>query len=289
MSMAETGGGFREAFAASLFGSRLLAFLIDYTVALGMIFLATLPLVMRGYMEPVLSFGGVENCRPLPEGPAYGDLVAAFARHGTSALYLVECSQSRWPGAPLREAYGIAVDKGGTGNTETRVAIGFRLDEAGHAGDVTFRNDGNRDLLLFLLPALWLGVLSASGRRSPGKHFAGLKTETEAGEPVPLSRSIRRELLKFAPFILAVLALHLVDFTPLGDRLPTQAGISVSEVVRRTYGLFDARTLIPICLSGLLFLAITVDWFITSLDVRTGQLDYESLSGTRVRRAAVTP
>lgn len=266
-------------------GPRILAFLIDYSLGLSLVFVATLPLVLGGLIDPVLSFNGNQSCKALPDGPAFRALVNAFTGQATSDLYLVQCDQWRWPGDTLHQAIAISVNRSADGASESRFAFTFALDQAGGLGAFQLRPSLARDMLLLVGPILFSGVTSARGRQSPGKRFAGLRTETAEGDPVSLMRSLARETLKFAPFLLILLAITAVDLTPLAARLPIESGISAGDVVRRTYALGNPYTLIPLVLFAMSSLAILHYWFLASLDRRTGQLDYEALSGTRVAQA----
>lgn len=267
------------------FWRRFLAFWIDYFIVLFLCSAASVPLVKAGLMPPLMTVNQSSACETLKAGPIRDRLMSAFARHYYDSLILADCEIGTWPYGSKRQIVALASRGSRENGTESRLTFVLTRQPDGSFRPADTLSQNASLAVFYVILIGYLAVFSAGGRRSPGKRVMKLRVETVGAEPLSAPLALRREALKIAPFLAATLAAVLVPLTPLVHRLPSEPGIGLAEAVNRAYALGEWYVMLPGVLAGLLFLAVLFHWFFASFDHDTGQLDYETFSGTRV----VTP
>jgi uncharacterized RDD family membrane protein YckC len=121
--------------------------------------------------------------------------------------------------------------------------------------------------------SLAFSFLSANGRRTLGKKVLAIRVVTVEGTPPHFRRALKRELLKFSPWI------ALVGF----DSIVAASSPQDLDAMIRSVRDGDATTTIQIVV-GVVLSVLTLVWWVLPLIRWRGQMIYDQLSGCAVRR-----
>jgi hypothetical protein len=150
--------------------------------------------------------------------------------------------------------------------------VAYPIDEAGKALPTEYE----LDLAPFAI-MLFFVVLSAHGRRTPGKAVLSLRITTEEGGVPGWGHAIRREVLKLLPLVLFGALMLWMALAP-------PAALTDSEVA--IIGMRDGTLFTsPWMLILFGWCAVTALWWFGPFVVWRGRTWYDALAGTRLIRS----
>jgi uncharacterized RDD family membrane protein YckC len=119
-------------------------------------------------------------------------------------------------------------------------------------------------------------VLTAGGRRTPGKTFLGLRVVTEAGSGLSWTAALARETLKFVPCVAYFVVSLWVAFSPPAILSDSQAII---------IAIRDGTAFTSPCMIFFVTLGVaTLFWWLGPFLLWRGRTWYDALTGTRLVR-----
>lgn len=158
------------------------------------------------------------------------------------------------------------------GITTYRREVAYPIDKDGKALPIEYE----LDLTPFAI-VLFFVVLSAQGRRTPGKAVLSLRVTTEQGGVPGWGHAIRREVLKLLPLVLFG---ALTLWTALAP--PAALTDSGASIVGMRDGTFFTS---PWMLIVFGFCAVSFVWWFGPFIVWRGRTWYDALAGTRLIRS----
>lgn len=249
-----------------LFWRRAIAYLIDMTI-FEILLGAVMLIVPLNFGTPLFQS---TQCEEVTSGPLVEKVEREWPLKSAETRVNQICLTREILGLERPSFRTTVITDNTDGGSASWRSVSVALDQNG--APVEGIGDIVGPLVGVFLVSLAFSSLSADGRRTLGKKILAIRVVTVEGTPPHFRRALKRELLKFSPWI---------AFVGVDSLVAASTSRSFDAMIR-SVPEGDATTTIQIVV-GVVLTVVALVWWLVPLIRWRGQMFYDQLTGCAVR------